>query len=121
MVENISASIRAGDALSAFVFLQTESNKAVGIIQGINGVVQLVVSLPAGWLADRRRRDLVLRIGAMMGLCGGLSLLAAMISTWMTNSILRVGVAMSLLGSYRGIYTPALEAIFADSVEVGRT
>ena len=120
VLENISGSIRSGDGLSAYIFLLTKTNSAVGLVQGINGILQLVVSMPAGWLADRTRRDWVLRIGAIVGFCGFMALIMAMSVSW-NSPIAAVVVAMALLGSYRGIYNPALEALFADSVETGRT
>lgn len=117
VVENVSGSIRAGDALSAYLFLLTKKNSVVGFVQGINGILQLVVALPAGWLADRTRRDLVLRIGAVVGLAGGIALAWAIT---FTHSATAIAIAMALLGCYRGFYNPALEALFADSVASGR-
>ena len=69
LLETASASVRAGDALSAYLWLVTESNRAVGWLQGAVGVAQLVAALPAGWAADhpRCRRDSVLKGAAALG------------------------------------------------------
>lgn len=118
IAENISGSIRSGDALSAFIFLLTKKNSMVGFVQGINGIMQLLTSMPAGWLADKVRRDTVLRVGAGVGLTGGAALAYAVT---FANSTVAVAFAMALCGAYRGFYNPSLEALFADSVERGRT
>ena len=39
--ETASASLRAGDVMSAFIYLSTGSNSTVGFIQGINGIMQV--------------------------------------------------------------------------------
>ncbi len=118
VAENVSGSIRSGDALSAYIYLITQRNSVVGFVQGINGTLQLLVALPAGWAADKNRRDAVLRTGAGVGLLGGVALGAAMLSGAGAPAI---AAAMALLGVYRGFYNPALEALFADSVQSGRT
>lgn len=118
VLENVSGSIRAGDSLSAFVYLLTGKNSTVGFIQGVNGVMQLLTAFPAGVIADRTRRDAVLRAGAAIGLAGGATLWWAVARA---KSAMAVAVAMALLGTYRGVYSPAMEAIFADSVVTGRT
>ena len=41
LLETASSSVRAGDALSAYVFLVTKSNAAVGYVQGFNGIAQV--------------------------------------------------------------------------------
>lgn len=39
--ENLSASVRSGDALSAYIYLISRRTSTVGIIQGINGISQV--------------------------------------------------------------------------------
>lgn len=41
LLETGSASVRSGDALSAYVYLVTKSNAAVGYVQGFNGIAQV--------------------------------------------------------------------------------
>ncbi|EFN59526.1 hypothetical protein CHLNCDRAFT_138179 [Chlorella variabilis] len=87
-------------------------------MQGVNGVLQMLVALPAGYLADRHRRDTMLRAGAAVCAVAGAVLACALMlrpTVWM------LGAAMALLGCYRGIYSAALEAIFADSIMQGRS
>ena len=42
-------------------------------VQGINGVMQLVAALPAGYLTDRVRRDTMLKAAAIVGALAGAS------------------------------------------------
>lgn len=118
LLENCSASVRSGDVLSALLFLLTGSNTTVGLVQGANGVMQMLAALPAGWAADRHRRDTMLRCGAVVGAAAGVLLgyaLALQPTVWM------LAAASALLGCYRGIYSAALEAIWADSIATGRS
>ncbi|PRW58602.1 MFS general substrate transporter [Chlorella sorokiniana] len=116
--ENCSSSVRSGDVLSALLFLLTGSNTTVGLVQGLNGIAQLVAALPAGYLADRHRRDTLLRAGALVGAAAG-GLLAAALAWRPTVPML--AAASALLGCYSGTYNAALEALFADSVPPGRS
>ncbi|KAL4431233.1 hypothetical protein ABPG75_006489 [Micractinium tetrahymenae] len=118
LLENCSASVRSGDVMSALLFLLTRSNTTVGLVQGANGVLQMLAALPAGWAADRHRRDTMLRCGAAVGAAAGILLgyaLALRPTVWM------LGATSALLGCYRGIYSAALEAIWADSIATGRS
>jgi MFS family permease len=86
-------------------------------MQGVNGVLQMLAALPAGWAADRHRRDSMLRAGAAVGLVAGGTLALALA---VRPTVWALGAAMALLGCYRGIYSAAMEAIFADSIQQGR-
>ena len=80
--------------------------------------MQLLAAIPAGILADRHRRDAMLRAGAAVGA------LAVLFMAWtllLHPHVWALTAAMSLLGCYRGVYSSALEALFADSVEQGRS
>uniref|UniRef100_A0A1D1ZV67 Major facilitator superfamily (MFS) profile domain-containing protein n=1 Tax=Auxenochlorella protothecoides TaxID=3075 RepID=A0A1D1ZV67_AUXPR len=116
--ENLSASVRSGDALSAYIYLISRRTSTVGIIQGINGISQLAAAVPAGYLCDILRRDMVLRSGAVLGL-----LAAGTLATTMSlaPTIVNLAACAGLLGIYRGIHSVAMESIFADSVEAGRS
>lgn len=46
-------------------------NIAHAQVQGINGVMQLVAALPAGYLTDRVRRDTMLKAAAVVGALAG--------------------------------------------------
>jgi MFS family permease len=117
-VETASSSIRSGDVLSAFIYLRTGDNSTVGYIQGVNGAMQLLLAVPAGWLADRYRRDAVLRGAAAVGA------FAAAVYCWVLFTdapVIMLYVALGLIGGYRGFNNPAVESIFADSVATGQS
>ena len=117
LFENVSASLRSGDVMSAYLYLLTGSNSVVGLVQGLSGVLQLVVALPAGWAADRYRRDAMLRVGSCVGACAGVLLGGALATT---PRVWALAAAMGVLGCYRGVYSAALEALWADSIAPGR-
>lgn len=111
--------MRAGDALSAYLWLVTESNRAVGWLQGAVGVAQLAAALPAGWAADhpRCRRDTVLKAAAALGFLSALAFGAALVFN--RSNMAELFVAVALLGAWKGAATPPFESIFADSVATG--
>lgn len=78
---------------------------------------QLLTAPLAGYLADKFRRDAVLRVAATIGLVAGLTLAASM---YFQGSVWHFFLAMALMGTYRGFNNPAVESIFADSVQTGK-
>ncbi len=103
--------------LPSTVQAHTPPTACLPSLQGLNGIAQLVAALPAGFLADRHRRDTLLRAGALVGAAAG-GLLAAALAWRPTVPML--AAASALLGCYSGTYNAALEALFADSVPPGR-
>lgn len=94
----------------------TGSNQPVGTVKGIQGIAQLAFSLPAGLLADRIRRDAVLRFSGALGLVSAaLTLLAVELS-----NLTIIYVAFGLWGVFSAFQSPAMEALFADSIPHGR-
>ena len=111
-------------------------NSTVGYVQGINGAMQLLSALPAGYLTDRQagshnslfcvtmphlwtcrtRRDTMLKISAVVGTLAGLSLLLTLV---LKLPVAAFFCALGLLGFYRGASSPPLESIYADSVPTG--
>jgi MFS family permease len=87
--------------------------KSVGVLAG----KQLLTAPFAGYLADRFRRDAVLRVAAAIGLVAGLTLAAGL---YFEGPIWHFVLAMGLMGSYRGFNNPAVESIFADSIQTGK-
>jgi hypothetical protein len=77
----------------------------------------MVAALPAGILADRHRRDSMLRTSALLGLVAGSFLAYTLL---LQPTLRNLCIAMVALGTYRGFYNPPLESIFADSVRAGR-
>ena len=79
--------------------------------------LQLVAAVPAGLLTDKCRRDTVLRVAAGIGLVAGLALAFCL---FFTAPVWCFMIAMGLVGAYKGFNNPAIESIFADSVQRGK-
>lgn len=113
---NAAQSILFQQVLSGYVFVLSNSNQPVGIVKGIQGISQLVSTVPAALLADRSRRDTVLRIAGVLGIVGaGITLMAV---ENCTLSLLYV--AFGIWGLFAAFQSPAMEALFADSVPHGK-
>ena len=63
----------------------------------MNGICQLLAAMPSGFLADKYRRDTMLRVGSVIGLAAGLTLAAAVY----TETLYLLIVSMALVGVYK--------------------
>ena len=98
------------------MFVLTSSYKPVGIIKGIQGISQLVFSFPGGFFADRMRRDTILQFSGGIGILGAA---ITFLSVEMT-SITGLYVAFGIWGAFAAFQSPAMEALFADSIPPGK-
>ena len=57
----------AGTGSNYIYYLEGESNTLVGVIQGLQGICIPLGSFPGGYIADRTRRDIVLRAFGVTG------------------------------------------------------
>lgn len=102
--------------LAGYVFQLTKSNKPVGIVNGIKGILQLVFSLPAGVASDRVRRDRILKFSGAIGICTS-------IVTWyalLHSSMVLLYGAFASWGVFTAFQNPSMEALFADSIPHGK-
>ncbi|DBB11009.1 TPA: hypothetical protein ACH3X3_006490 [Trebouxia sp. C0006] len=118
LFETGSASVRSGAILSAYIYLCTGSNSTVGYVQGITGIAQMVAALPAGWMADKYRRDYILKGAAALGAIAGASLAITLLYKLPVNVLFG---ACALLGTYTGFNNAPLEALFADCIPRGKS
>lgn len=126
--DGLSAGIWNGATLAAYIYLvQNHSNRYVGIAEGIFGIFCAAAGVPAGWVADRVRRDRTLRICGFVMLAAVAATVTALFLpphqlTWQGHLLdIRYVVllgAMVLWGIAEG-YSPVVDAIFADSVPTG--
>ncbi|OQS05022.1 Major Facilitator Superfamily (MFS) [Thraustotheca clavata] len=101
--------------LSGYVYVLTGSNEPVGLVKGIQGVVQMIAAVPGGYACDHFRRDTVLKVSAVLGLgCIIMSLVAFGI-----GHLNLIYVTFGCWGLFCALQRPALEALFADSVPNG--
>ena len=79
--------------------------------------MQMVAALPAGWLADKYRRDNILRGAAVLGTVAGSSMALALLYK---SPMAQLFLACALLGSYTGFNNAPLEALYADCAPRGK-
>jgi MFS family permease len=110
-------SLWSQSVLSTFVYLlQNNDAKAVGFITAAMGLSQFLSSFPAGILADRYRRDRILKLASFVGLVAiGLTYIAVLAK----RSYIWLTVALSVWGVFWGIAGTSTGALFADSIKHG--
>jgi len=120
-LQSFGRGIWMGNIFSLYVVLFVESSKGVfgftanellGITAGVSGIAMTAIVFPAGFMADKYPRQVMLRISAIVGII-------AMITLALANSIFMILIAMLLWGAFQGLARPAFESILADSLPSG--
>jgi MFS family permease len=102
--------------LATFIFLIRDGNpEAVGFVTAVMGLSQLLVSFPVGFLADRYRRDTMLKLASVVGM---VAVMGTLLSLHLESFSMLV-VALAVWGVQWGITNTALSALFADSIPNG--
>jgi MFS family permease len=110
---NFGRGIWSGNVLSAFIFFFAyESNTVLGWTSGVMGIAMTLTVFPAGYLADKFRRDIILKIAAVVGTVCLLVLIFG-------QNLLSIFVSLGFWGIYQGFTGPSLEAILDDSTVSG--
>ena len=104
------------NCLATLIFLLKDGDpKAIGFLTATMGMAQLCTSIPTGILADRYRRDTLLKTGALVGIAAvGLSFRAALDPSY--GMLL---VALLMWGVHWGIVNTSITALFSDSIPDG--
>jgi MFS family permease len=108
-------SIWQQSVLATWVFLLQGKLQDVGYVTAIMGISQLVVSIPAGFLADTYRRDTLLRTASAVGLLA----IATTLLACHQRTFHCLVIALAVWGCCWGIANTALSALFADSIRDG--
>lgn len=120
-LQSFGRGIWMGNIFSLYVVIFVENtggmfgftgNEILGITAGASGIAMTAIVLPAGFLADKHLRQLMLRISAFVGIL-------AMLCLALANSIFMILIAMLLWGAFQGLTRPAFESILADSLPSG--
>ncbi|GFH44426.1 hypothetical protein CTEN210_00900 [Chaetoceros tenuissimus] len=113
----VSRSLWNSNALSIFVFLlvNVDDKKTVGFITGLTGLTQLLSSYPASFVADKYRRDNVVKFGSIIGF---ISIFFTLYAAQKENLTL-LAIGLSCYGISQGIVNPSVWALLADSVSKG--
>ena len=125
-LRSVYSSLFPQTPLSYYVLLCTGSNTKVGLVQGIQGIVNLCTGFPFAVLGDRWRRESVLRLSAAVGCVAvALTLVVLLVVEGAagSHSSLLFGClcgVMAVWGVFMGSHSATVEAVFADSVESGR-
>eukprot|EP00994_Dinema_validum_P008063 NODE_706_length_1406_cov_95.630803_g521_i0.p1 GENE.NODE_706_length_1406_cov_95.630803_g521_i0~~NODE_706_length_1406_cov_95.630803_g521_i0.p1 ORF type:complete len:448 (+),score=118.81 NODE_706_length_1406_cov_95.630803_g521_i0:61-1344(+) len=100
--------------LPAFIFLITHSNTMVGLAEALQGLTEALIAIPLGFLVDRPnvRRQTILRLGAVVGLC---SAVLSVYAIWQEHYLLICG-AFVLVGGWNASALGPVDTILADSV-----
>ena len=80
-------------------------------------LLQMVAALPAGWMADKYRRDYILKGAAALGAIAGASLAITLLYKLPVKVLFG---ACALLGTYTGFNNAPVEALFADCIPRGK-
>jgi MFS family permease len=115
----LATSIFQRDLLSVLVKKLSNSDKDVGFISGAQGITQVLLAVPVGLYGDRFLRQTLVRVGIFVGLVA-MGLTGYVFLTLEPNdNLLLFYLAFGVWGAYVVLTNPALESLFADSVETG--
>lgn len=82
--------------LSAYVYLLRDNNaKAVGLLTAMMGISQLLLSFPTGYLADKFRRDSLLKAAS----CFGFVAISTTLVAVYRRSYMLLALALALWGA----------------------
>jgi len=109
----VAFGIWSSSTVSAYIFRLTDSKIVVGNLEAVQGLATLVSAPLCGWLADRYRRDYILKIAAV---CDMATTGVLMYLIWKLNHVLYFYPTLALLGFFSDFRGASLEAIFADSM-----
>ncbi|MHA1121204.1 MAG: MFS transporter [Candidatus Heimdallarchaeota archaeon] len=121
LFNSLGRGIWMGTALSMYIYIFAgeagglfglSQSVVLGLTSAASGITMTIFVFPAGYFADRFRRDILLKIAGVIGVIG-LAFVA------LGNSFLYIFIALFLLGLFNALVRPSLEALFADSVASG--
>jgi len=102
--------------LPSYIYLLRDGDsESVGLITCIMGISQLLMSFPAGALADVYGRDRVLKVSSVVGTAAVLATVLALRS----NSFKLLAFALAAWGCFWGLAYTCVSALFADSIDDG--
>jgi MFS family permease len=105
------------NVLATFAFLLRDGDpKAVGFMTAAMGLSQLLVSFPSGYLADKYRRDSMLKVASIIGVAAVTTTIIALHHSSYTYLV----VALCVWGFFWGVANTSLSALFADSIRDGQ-
>jgi len=121
-LNSLGRGIWMGTALSMYIYLLAgeiegglwglSQSVILGLTAAASGITMTIFVFPAGYFADRFRRDIIMKIAGVIGIAG-LAFVA------FGNSFVYIFIALACLGMFNALVRPSIEALFADSVVSG--
>ncbi|HUT80272.1 MAG TPA: MFS transporter [Candidatus Bathyarchaeia archaeon] len=84
----------------------------LGLTSAASGITMTIFVFPAGFFADRFRRDIILKLAGVIGL-------ASLAFIAFGNNFVYIFISLFLFGMFNALTRPSIEALFADSVTSG--
>ncbi|MBK5113060.1 MAG: MFS transporter [Candidatus Heimdallarchaeota archaeon] len=121
LFNSLGRGIWMGTALSMYIYIFAgeagglfglSQSVVLGLTSAASGITMTLFVFPAGFFADKYRRDILLKIAGVIGII-------AMGFIAFGNSFLYIFIALFLLGLFNALVRPSIEALFADSVVSG--
>ncbi len=121
LFNSLGRGIWMGTALSMYIYIFAgepgglfglSQSVVLGLTSAASGITMTIFVFPAGFFADKYRRDILLKIAGVIGIIG-LGFIA------FGNSFLYIFLALFMLGLFNAFIRPSIEALFADSVISG--
>jgi MFS family permease len=121
LFNSLGRGIWMGTALSMYIYIFAgeagglfglSQSVVLGLTSAASGITMTIFVFPAGFFADKYRRDILLKIAGIIGII-------AMGFIAFGNSFLYIFIALFLLGLFNALVRPSIEALFADSVVSG--
>ena len=123
-IQTIAQSVSFGIIQTAFSIFITQglghSEFILGNLFTVSGLASTLFVFPSGFLADRYRRDFLIRISVFFGILGQLILMyATLVVAPASNTINFLFISQLFGGLGWGLSGPASQALLADSIEQG--
>jgi len=115
-IYGLAAAIAQMGIFDTYLYMRSnDSNSAVGLAESVSGITQVLVVLPAGYIADRFSRSKILRY------CMILAFIFVGISIYgiYFDSIHYIYLSLILGGIYNAIQNSTSFALFSDSIPQG--
>ena len=120
---SIASSLTFDNVFAQLIKMLRNDNTSVGIASGVKGTTQLLLALPAGWIADRIGRQAVLRAASAFALLsvGYTAIVLTMRHRFSDDALYALLLGgTALWGVFMGLHSAPLAALFGDSVASGR-
>jgi MFS family permease len=112
----LASAIAIMGIFDTYLYMQSsDSNSAVGLAESVSGITQVLIVLPAGYLADRYSRSGILRWCMVLSV---LYVTIAIIGIY-NDSIFFIYASLILGGIYTAVQNSTSFALFSDSIPQG--